>query len=617
MQFNKSARLMGQQVCSVKTGRNGDAGARKATQTLAADADKAAQAQAAAARRAAQARAADTRKANRALAVDARKVAQALATDARKAELAAEARERELETAARTAVRAADARKVQLAAADTRKATQTLAADAHKAALAQAQAAAARRAAQALAADTRKANRALAAGARKVAQALATDARKAKLAAEARKRELETAARTAVQAADARKVRLAATDARKAMLAKVARKAVARKAPQALAVGVRKAAPAAACNAEAAPPARITETDSASDSFVTIDSWSAGDSPGEGSHSGEVIIDSWSLGDTPGEGSHSGEVIIDSWSLGDTPGEGSHSGEEDAEPQDGDKLGQGASATVHAEPHDDDKFMQGASATVRDLGNGQVVKSVKKTHCVCALREINILNKLKHGNIVKLISFKFFPDGSANMVLGHGGRSLDRVRSDEPSWFRTGNRVLNLVHQLGQALAFLNKNDVAHMDIKMDNVLLGGDVYTLCDFGIAQTTTVLATEILGTSGYFAPEIAAPNALIKQADAFSFGALMLELIVGWEWFERAWVVHYETALLRGASQCKKRSTALAEALAKGLNCAINDQTEGMTKLVVRILRGLLQVDTRLRWTSKRAADAAFAELRTGN
>ncbi len=52
-------------------------------------------------------------------------------------------------------------------------------------------------------------------------------------------------------------------------------------------------------------------------------------------------------------------------------------------------------------------------------------------------------------------------------------------------------------------------------------------------------------------------------------------------------------------MRGASQSKTRATALAEGLLGACNCAISDlQADGVTEPVIRILRGLLEVDTRL-------------------
>jgi hypothetical protein len=258
---------------------------------------------------------------------------------------------------------------------------------------------------------------------------------------------------------------------------------------------------------------------------------------------------------------------------------------------------------------------QGASATVHNLGDGLVAKRVANDPGA-AIWEMQCLLMIQPSpNIVKLVGHMINRDGSFDLVLAHGGRSLTQVLHDRGHRFPV-HELLNIIHQLGQALASLGEQGYVHKDVKPDNVLYDNKTVVIIDFGVADYTSSPGTEIIGTFGYMAPEIFVPDSPIASADAFSFGALVLALLVKTQWFENEWVAHYVHAGC--AAQDHERARELACALADARNRACDGlQARGENDTVVQVLDGLLQVDTRLRWTSKRAADAAFAELRTGD
>ena len=76
----------------------------------------------------------------------------------------------------------------------------------------------------------------------------------------------------------------------------------------------------------------------------------------------------------------------------------------------------------------------------------------------------------------------------------------------------------------------------AHMDIKLENILIGKDYkLKLCDFGFAQPTSERIIKRLGTEGYIAPEIEAKayneTYMGVPADIFSLGVMLFIIMFG--------------------------------------------------------------------------------------
>jgi serine/threonine protein kinase len=119
-----------------------------------------------------------------------------------------------------------------------------------------------------------------------------------------------------------------------------------------------------------------------------------------------------------------------------------------------------------------------------------------------------------------------------------------------------------VILQMTEALVFLHGRDLAHMDIKPENVLFADRalaVCKLCDFGLAARARVPAAAAAaasaspsvlpsaffgaGTDGYMAPEVraqaamaahghaAAAAASTQRADVFSLGVVTIELLTG--------------------------------------------------------------------------------------
>jgi serine/threonine-protein kinase len=149
-------------------------------------------------------------------------------------------------------------------------------------------------------------------------------------------------------------------------------------------------------------------------------------------------------------------------------------------------------------------------------------------------REIEILNRLNHPNIVK-----FFESGAENGQFYYAmeyvdGRSFEEIlhAKGKVPW----KEVLDAALQICPALKHAHDHGVIHRDIKPPNLLrTEAGVVKLTDFGIAkvfagrQLTTTGG--VVGTAEYLSPEQAAGKPATKRSDLYSLGAVLYMLLTG--------------------------------------------------------------------------------------
>lgn len=111
-------------------------------------------------------------------------------------------------------------------------------------------------------------------------------------------------------------------------------------------------------------------------------------------------------------------------------------------------------------------------------------------------------------------------------------------------WLRTHDRlpgpdILSIAAQVAEAIDYAHSRGVIHRDVKPGNVLFESDPngrVALSDFGIAvvlgaveRDITAAASEFAGSPGYLAPELIAGSPASSQADVYSFGIVLFEMI----------------------------------------------------------------------------------------
>lgn len=159
-------------------------------------------------------------------------------------------------------------------------------------------------------------------------------------------------------------------------------------------------------------------------------------------------------------------------------------------------------------------------------------------------RETSLCEALRHPNIVALLDQGQAPDGRLFAVfeLVEGRTLRDRLAADGPlSALDTGR----LMTEVLDALAAAHRRGIVHRDLKPQNVVIAmaddGPHAKLLDFGIGallpgteditRRTATLATEVLGSPPYCAPEQLRNEPPTPATDLYAWGLIVLECLTG--------------------------------------------------------------------------------------
>ncbi|KAM5576272.1 lysM domain receptor-like kinase 4 [Rosa sericea] len=158
-------------------------------------------------------------------------------------------------------------------------------------------------------------------------------------------------------------------------------------------------------------------------------------------------------------------------------------------------------------------------------------------------KEINLLNKINHSNLIRL-SGVCFNDGHWYLIYEYAvnGPLSNWIYFEDNdgkllSWTQRVQIMLDVASGLNYLHSFTTPPHV-HKDIKSSNILLDSDFRAkIANFGLARSADVrdghfsLTNHIVGTIGYMAPEYLENGLISTKLDVYAFGALMLELLTG--------------------------------------------------------------------------------------
>jgi serine/threonine protein kinase len=158
--------------------------------------------------------------------------------------------------------------------------------------------------------------------------------------------------------------------------------------------------------------------------------------------------------------------------------------------------------------------------------------------------EMELLARISHPNVVRLFAFSVDgPHRCLVLQLCAGGALNDRLRATAPQPLLWQQRLRITLHIL-LALEFLHSltPQMIHRDLKTPNILLdeAGNA-KVADFGtvregVVQGAGTRVTHIVtgnrpGTRGYMAPEYHGFGQVSTRTDVYSFGVILLELLMG--------------------------------------------------------------------------------------
>lgn len=159
-------------------------------------------------------------------------------------------------------------------------------------------------------------------------------------------------------------------------------------------------------------------------------------------------------------------------------------------------------------------------------------------------RETSLCEALRHPNIVALLDKGEAPDGRLFAVfeLVQGRTLRDRLAAQGPlSAVDTGR----LMTEVLDALAAAHRRGIVHRDLKPQNIVIAmaddGPHAKLLDFGIGallpgaedigRQTLTLATEVLGSASYCAPEQLRNEPPTPGSDLYAWGLVVIECLTG--------------------------------------------------------------------------------------
>lgn len=194
----------------------------------------------------------------------------------------------------------------------------------------------------------------------------------------------------------------------------------------------------------------------------------------------------------------------------------------------GQKLGEGAFGSV---------FL----CQFNTNSNYYAVKKLKNDFQKQFLSELKVMNKFKHKNLLSLCGIS--SDGPSLCIVYEymsNGSLQDCIANHEKplSWQQRIEISIGTARGICHLHTFADKPYV-HRDIKSANILLDNDFTArVGDFGLVRigssgvstATKPLATTIIGTTVYMAPEAFRGDISVKL-DSFSFGVVLLELLTG--------------------------------------------------------------------------------------
>lgn len=151
------------------------------------------------------------------------------------------------------------------------------------------------------------------------------------------------------------------------------------------------------------------------------------------------------------------------------------------------------------------------------------------------LREVNVLAKLSHPNVVGYIDAGVL-DGIHYIILEHiRGKDLGIILETQKRF--SVQETLSIIEYCTSGLGHAHSKGVIHRDIKPSNIMLTNDgrIPKIVDFGVAYADDAIVQtatgDIVGTFMYSSPEQNQGKEVDERSDLYALGLVFYELLTG--------------------------------------------------------------------------------------
>ncbi|XP_074094737.1 I-kappaB kinase epsilon [Cotesia typhae] len=244
------------------------------------------------------------------------------------------------------------------------------------------------------------------------------------------------------------------------------------------------------------------------------------------------------------------------------------------------------------------------------------------------MREFQVLKKVKHENIVKLLAIEEEQDGRGKVIvmeLCTGGSLFNILDDPENTYGLAESEFLLVLEHLCAGMKHLRDNNLVHRDLKPGNIMKyiaddGSTIYKLTDFGAARELNEDQQffSLYGTEEYLHPDVYERAVLRKPVnktfgatvDLWSIGVTLYHVATGNLPFrpfggrrnkETMYFIttRKDSGVISGVQAYENAPIEWSKELPN--NCRLS---YGLKKIVTPLLAGLLEVNKQYIWSFER-------------